>query len=465
MGESSHQSALRSAIQDRSGAVVVLGLGAVGLPLVRVLLEAGFSVVAADTDEERVRALAAGRSPFSHLSDAWLRDFCHHERVAWQRVAPGEPLEAPLPGETPRRLGIICVPTPLDERGDPDLHPLRAAAQTLAHSLLGPSLVVLESTTYPGTTRRLVAPLFEAAGWHVPQASAPAGNRSEPRQAWLAFAPERVDPGRGDPAGLHSPRLVGGLDEGATQSAQALYEALGYRVHTTPRAEIAEAAKLVENVYRAVNIALVNELKVSFAAQGIDIWEVLDAASTKSFGFQRFDPGPGAGGSCIPVDPRYLEFFAREGGVPVRLVELAGRIDRHMVDHVVDQLERALRSTAPQAKDPWQGTAILLLGVAYKPGVSMTTESPSLRLAARLQALGAQVRYHDPHVPGPVAVPGGAAIESVAAPVPWDRFRACVYLTDHPEFDLAEIAAHAPLLLDTRGKSVLAQAGDRYRRA
>ena len=476
------EASLRARLAERSATVCVVGLGAVGLPLVRLLIEAGFAVIAADADEERVRALSEGRSPLAHLGSAWLQTFASHPCLTWTSIRPGESIQ--VDGSDAIHVGIICVPTPLNESGDPDLRAMRSAARSLALSMQGPGLVLLESTTFPGSTRRIVAPEFVALGWTLPGLRAAGlgasqegkpkddpkgaqGGKESARVAWMAFAPERVDPGRGDPAALHSPRLVGGLEALGTELAETLYRSLGYRVHTTSRAEVAEAAKLVENVYRAVNIALVNELKVSLAAQGIDVWEVLDAAQTKSFGFQRFDPGPGAGGSCIPIDPRYLEHFAREGGVPLRLVELAGRIDRSMAPHVVYGLEQALRERfadlSPEA-DPIAGARILLLGVAYKPGVGMTTESPALRIAALLQARGARVQYQDPHVPEPVPMPAGEPLFSCEEPVDWQRFDACLYLTDHPEFDLAAIAAGARLLIDTRGKAELEGAGSRYLR-
>ncbi|HRV81861.1 MAG TPA: nucleotide sugar dehydrogenase, partial [Planctomycetota bacterium] len=331
--------------------------------------------------------------------------------------------------------------------GQPDLGPLESAAHTLGQSLAPECLVLLESTTYPGTTRNVLAPILREHG------------RSDASRVFVAFAPERVNPGHGDPAARGAPRLVGGLTPDATRLAQAFYQSLGYAVEVTARAEVAEAAKLVENVYRAVNISLVNELKLVFAAQGIDIWEVLDAAQTKGFGFQRFDPGPGAGGSCIPIDPRYLEYFARQGGVPAQLVELAGKIDAHMAEHVVHVLERA----ALQTGRALQGLRVLLLGVAYKPDVNITSESPSLRVAARLLRAGAQVSYCDPEVPGPLELaPGVWQTSRVLDAATMGSTDAMVYLTDHRAFALDTIAAFPGILVDTRGKRRLRDRAAHY---
>jgi UDP-N-acetyl-D-glucosamine dehydrogenase len=330
---------------------------------------------------------------------------------------------------------------------------VRAASASMGAALSGPALVSLESTTYPGTTREVLLPIFQDAGQRI----APESNRN----LWLTFAPERVNPGGEDPAARQAPRLVGGLDKASGELAELFYGALGFQTARTQTPEIAEAAKLVENVYRAVNIALVNELKVSLAAQGIDIWQVLDAAETKPFGFQRFNPGPGAGGSCIPVDPRYLEFSARRAGSPVRLVELAGQIDASMAEHVVNVCQRAL---ATQNKT-LAGSRILLLGVAYKAGVDIITESPALRIAACLAERGAAVAYHDPHVPGPLKTKAPDLVPNTS--LPWsdelfERFDAFVLVTDHGDLAYAPIAERAPLIVDTRGHKLLKQAGPRY---
>ncbi|MEZ6004888.1 MAG: nucleotide sugar dehydrogenase [Planctomycetota bacterium] len=444
MTESEPFQPLAQALADRSASVVVMGLGAVGLPLVALLLEAGFTVHGVDCDPATIESLRSGRVPLSHLAGPASEGLFGARRVTWHQVHPGQPLAKALP-ETPA-VGVICVPTPLDAAGAPDLEPVRQAARTLARSLPRPALVVLESTSYPGTTREVLAPLFAASGW-------------DEEHVAFAFAPERVDPGHGDPAARHAPRLVGGLDEVGGALARRFYTSLGFDVRMVERAEIAEAAKLVENVYRAVNIALVNELKVSFAAQGIDIWQVLDAAASKGFGFQRFDPGPGAGGSCIPVDPRYLEYFARRGGAPLRLVELAGEIDRSMTDHVLQTLERGLTAQGSRLS----GARILLLGVAYKADVDILTESASLRIARELLRRGAQVAYSDPLVPGPLE--WGAPEPARSLPLDAETlaaFDACIFLTGHSAWDLDLIARHAPLLVDTRGMATLRQAGDRY---
>jgi UDP-N-acetyl-D-glucosamine dehydrogenase len=436
---------MQVAVQNRTAQVVVMGLGAVGLALVRLLLDAGFSVLGVDPGEGIVGTLRAGRSPMRHFPDSWCVDMAGHKALRLVEALPADGLNS-----TPH-VAVICVPTPLRADGDPDLGAVRAATESLASALSGLALVSLESTTYPGTTREVLLPILEAAGHR----RAP----EDQRNLWLAFAPERVNPGGEDPAARHAPRLGGGFDGASGDLAAAFYSALGFETRRTQTPEVAEAAKLVENVYRAVNIALVNELKVSLAAQGIDIWQVLDAAETKPFGFQRFNPGPGAGGSCIPIDPRYLEFSARRAGSPVRLVELAGQIDASMAEHVVEVCVQALASKHKTL----HGSGVLLLGVAYKADVDIITESPALRIAGTLAQLGAQVAYHDPHVPGPLAGMGLVNPESVHwSPALFEQFDLFVLVTDHAALPYSEIEQGAPLIVDTRGHATLRKAGSRY---
>ncbi len=437
--------ALRAAIESRTARVVVMGLGTVGLPMVRLLLDAGFPVIGVDPGEALIDTLGQGRSPMAHYPDALCEDMAGHPNLTLAYSLPADGLDS-VP-----TVAIICVPTPLDPSGNPDLGAVRAATASLARSLRGPLLVSLESTSYPGTTRGVLLPILEAA-----ERSADPGPG---RDLWLDFAPERMNPGSEDAAAQEAPRLVGGLDGDSGLLAEAFYTSLGFQTRATQSPEVAEAAKLVENVYRAVNIALVNELKVSLAAQGIDIWQVLDAAGSKPFGFHRFNPGPGAGGSCIPVDPRYLEFSARQAGSPVHLVELAGRIDASMADRVVQVCGQALASKNKTV----QGSGILLLGVAYKPGVDILTESPALRVASGLAQLGAQVAYHDPHVPGPLEGMGLVNPSSVAWSASlFEQFDLLVLITDHAELPYAEIERGASLIVDTRGHETLRRAGSRY---
>ncbi len=438
--------ALRSAIEQRTAPVVVMGLGAVGLALVRLLLDAGFPVVGVDPGEGVVPVLREGRSPMAHFPESWCADMAGHGALQLFTELPPEGF-APLP-----HVGVICVPTPLDSEGQPDLRAVRSAAQALGIAIGGPALIALESTTYPGTTRQVLLPIMQAAGKQID---------GPKRDLWLTFAPERVNPGCGDPAALRAPRLVGGLDEPSGRLANVFYRALGFETRATESPEVAEAAKLVENVYRAVNIALVNELKLSLGAQGIDIWQVLDAADTKPFGFQRFNPGPGTGGSCIPVDPRYLEFAARRAGQPARLVELAGQVDASMPKYVVDVCERAL---ADQGKS-LDGSRILLLGVAYKPEVDILSESPALRIADELSGRGALVDYHDPHVPGPLPANGVAFVNGTSrslGDISFQSYAAFILVTDHKALPYERIAVEAPLIVDTRGNAVLRTAGPRY---
>jgi UDP-N-acetyl-D-glucosamine dehydrogenase len=325
----------------------------------------------------------------------------------------------------------VCVPTPLGPEREPDLGCVEAAALTLARTLRAGVLVVLESTTYPGTTRDVLGGIFAAAG------------RRPGRDVWLAYSPEREDPGRTDWTTRTTPKLVGGTCARSGVLAEALYGAAVERVHRVERAEVAEAAKLFENVYRAVNIALVNETKLALEAMGLDAWDVLDAAATKPFGFQRFTPGPGMGGHCIPIDPFYLAWAARRAGATTRLVEESGRINTELPGHVVERTRRALQ----QAGVELAGARVLVLGLAYKAGVDLCFESPSLALLDRFAEAGVrEVRWSDPLV---ASWPGRGASLSLERDVV-AGFDAVVLATDQPGFDRAAIAREARLLVDTR---------------
>src|SRR6185436_17980056 len=278
---------------------------------------------------------------------------------------------------------ISCVPTPLGSHLEPDLSYVEKTAQDIAKTLRRGQLVVLESTTYPRTTREVMLPKFEARGLKCGV------------DFFLAYSPEREDPGRKDFNTQTIPKLGGGIDPPSTEVAVALYRKAVKQVIPVSSAEVAESAKLLENIYRAVNIALVNEMKMVLTAMGIDVWEVIAAASTKPFGYQPFYPGPGLGGHCIPIDPFYLTWKAREVGMPTRFIELAGEINRHMPDYVVRRLSLAMNDRGKALK----GSRILVLGLAYKPDVDDVRESPSFELIEKLEQLGAQVDYHDPHVP------------------------------------------------------------------
>jgi UDP-N-acetyl-D-glucosamine dehydrogenase len=398
----------------------IVGLGYVGLPLAVAFAEAGHEVIGVDTDPAKAEALDAGRS--------------YIEDVADEALAPlGERLHA---GTEYAELGsceavVICVPTPLTGAREPDLTYLTGAATALASVLRAGQLVVLESTTYPGTTRERLQPILEGSGLSV------GGDFN------LAFSPERIDPGRTDYTVRTTPKLVGGLTEACAERARELYELVCDEVVVLSTPEAAELSKLLENIFRSVNIALVNELSQLCDRLGIDVWEVIDAAATKPFGFMRFDPGPGMGGHCLPVDPFYLAFKAREHDFYPEFIELAGKVNRAQPAYCTERIARALNA----AEKPVKGSKVLILGVAYKPGVGDVRESPALEMIGLLQELGAEVIYHDPHVPelpdlslASVNLEQGLADADIAAIV-----------TAHPQLDYEELLSEAPLVIDFRG--------------
>jgi UDP-N-acetyl-D-glucosamine dehydrogenase len=398
----------------------VIGLGYVGLPLLVAFAEAGSDVVGFDSDADRVEALAAGHTHVEDISD--------------ERLAPlRDRVEASVDAD---RLSscdalIICVPTPLTDNREPDLHYLTAAAETVASVLRRGQVVVLESTTYPGTTRDVLLPILERSGLRSGE------------DFQVAFSPERIDPGRTDYTLRNTPKLVGGLDAASTAAAASLYGTICDDVVVVSTPEVAELAKLLENVFRSVNIAFVNELSQLCDRLGIDVWEVVDAAATKPFGFMQFKPGPGMGGHCLPVDPFYLAHKAREVDFQPEFIELAGKINQTQPAYCVDLVSRAL-TEGGKALD---GSRVVLIGVSYKGGVGDTRESPALRIIELLRERGAIVSYHDPHVP---EVPG-FGLSSVELAPALAECDVAVLVTVHPEFDLAELASAAPVLLDLRG--------------
>ena len=445
---------LAARIDDGSVVVGVIGLGYVGLPLAKAFVDAGIRVVGFDVDEAKITALADRITYLTHLDPdlaATLRDSGLFEATTdFARLREPDAI-------------LICVPTPLGPHREPDLSYVEGTVRNQVAPALRPGqLVVLESTTYPGTTRDVVLPPLADAG--ASRGITPGEN------LFVAFSPEREDPGRQGHTTRTIPKLVGGLDDDSTTLAAALYRKAVAEVVEVGSAEVAEAAKLLENIYRAVNIALVNELKVLLTEMGVDVWQVIEAAATKPFGFQRFDPGPGLGGHCIPVDPFYLTWKAREVGRETRFIELAGEINHAMPVYVVDRVAEAL-NTPPTgaAPKPLRGSKVLVLGVAYKPNVDDVRESPAFELISLLKARGAEVAYHDPHVR--VAkrerVGGFDAMESVplTAEVLGSHDVALV-ATHHAAIDWDLVATHAPLIVDTRnvmagrsaavGKTVLA---------
>lgn len=430
----SHET-LAELIALRRARVAVIGLGYVGLPLIRAFHDAGFPVLGFDIDPAKITALARGENYLRHFG----ADF-----VA--AMLPTGRFEATADFSRLREADaiLICVPTPLDEKRpgyEPDLSYVERTSDAIAAALRAGQLVVLESTSYPRTTREVVLPRLEKTGLAC----------GDERGFYLAFSPEREDPGRKDHTTTTIPKLVGGIDAASGHLAAALYSAAFRTVVPVSSAEIAEAAKILENTYRAINIALVNELKVLFTAMGIDIWEVIDAARTKPFGFQPFYPGPGLGGHCIPIDPFYLSFKAREVGLPTRFIELAGEINHAMPDFVIARLVEALRNSSPP-RTP-ERARVLVLGLAYKPDIDDVRESPSFELIEKLRDLGAQVDYSDPHVPRTHTMRKyDLKMESVPLdPAMLAGYDAVIISTAHNAFDWRLIGSHAKLIIDTRG--------------
>ena len=400
--------------------VGIIGLGYVGLPLAVAFAEAGHDVTGVDVSERLVESLNAGHSQIEDIAD---------ERLA----AVGERLAATTDTSKLAECGaiLICVPTPLANQREPDLSYISEAGRALAAVLREGQLVVLESTTYPGTTRERLQPILEESGL------------TAGRDFYLAFSPERIDPGRTDYTIQTTPKVVGGLTDACRERAVALYSEICAEVVPVTTPEAAEMTKLLENIFRSVNIALVNELAVLCDRMGIDIWEVVDAAASKPYGFMRFEPGPGMGGHCLPVDPFYLAFKAREYDFPAEFVELAGKVNQHQPHYCVERIVRALNDAGKPARD----ARILLLGVSYKAGVGDMREAPAYKIAHLLRALGADVSYHDPHVAQI------AELDLTSVPLDEELGRcdiACV-ITAHPEVDYERVVAEAPLVVDFRG--------------
>jgi UDP-N-acetyl-D-glucosamine dehydrogenase len=408
--------------------VGVIGMGYVGLPLAVAFAEAGHDVVALDVDRLKVQALGSGSSYVEDVSDAQL-----------QAIAPR--LEATTHAAALTRCDavLICVPTPLTSNREPDLAPLVGAARALAGVLRQGQLVVLESTTYPGTTRERVAPILAESG-HV------AGVDFN-----LAYSPERVDPGRTDFTMRSTPKVVGGLTQACGDRAAALYEEVCDTVVRVSTPEAAELTKLLENIFRSVNIALVNELAMLCDRMQIDVWEVVDAAATKPYGFMRFEPGPGMGGHCLPVDPFYLSWRAREFDMATEFIELAGKVNQQMPYHCVAKVQRLLNG----AGKPVDGSTIAVLGVAYKPGVGDVRESPALKILSLLGALGARLRYHDEFV----AALGEHGLRSEPLQDALAGADLALIVTAHPGVDYDAAVAQVPLVLDLRGVTRHAGAG------
>ena len=414
-------------IQDGSAIIGVIGLGYVGLPLLHAFHNAGFRVIGFDVDPKKIDALRRGENYLKHLGPTMVKEMVTAGRfdVTDDFARLSEP-----------DVVISCVPTPLGSHLEPDLSYVEKTAEDIAKTLRKGQLVVLESTTYPRTTREIMLPKFEARGLKCGV------------DFFLAYSPEREDPGRKDMNTQTIPKLVGGIDPKSTDVATACYRKAIKQVIPVSSAEVAESAKLLENIYRAVNIALVNEMKVLLDAMGIDVWEVIEAAKTKPFGFQAFYPGPGLGGHCIPIDPFYLTWKAREVGLPTRFIELAGEINRMMPDYVVRRLSLAMNDRGKALK----GSKILVLGLAYKPDVDDVRESPSFELIEKLEALGAHVDYNDPHVPATHKMRHhDLHMKSVElSPQKIASYDCVLIATHHAAYDWQQIADNAKLIVDTR---------------
>ncbi len=423
-------------LKNRSAAIGIIGLGYVGLPLSLLLAEAGFKVTGFDIDQRKVDSLMAGQSYIFRIPG---------EEIQSVR-AKGFSATADFSQLTEQDAIILCVPTPLNEHHEPDMSYIVDTAKMIAPWLQAGQLVALESTTYPGTTEEVLIPLLEAGNKLGLKAQGPGGEPAESGVFYVAFSPEREDPGNTSVARHNIPKVVGGHEPIAAELAATLYEAIFTRAVRVSTTQAAEMTKLLENIYRCVNIALVNEMKVLALRMGIDIWEVIDAAATKPFGFQAFYPGPGLGGHCIPIDPFYLSWKAKEFGFHTRFIELAGEVNEAMPEFVVTQVARALNTR----KKPLNGSKVLMLGMSYKKDIDDLRESPSLTLIELLRDEGAEVVYNDPYHP---KVGRGRKYNLNMTSTPLENLGQydCVLIaTDHSDYDYGRIVRESQLVVDSR---------------
>lgn len=425
-----HAVDLHNRIRAKAALIGVVGLGYVGLPLSLTLAEAGVRVLGFDNDPEKPKSIIEGRT--------YLKQFSS-ERIAAVSKPGIFSATSDMSRLSEPDVILICVPTPLTKHLEPDLSFVKLTAKAIAAVLRPGQLVVLESTTYPGTTYEVLKPILETAGLTCGQ------------DVFLAFSPEREDPGNETHTTASIPKVVGADDEASRALACAVYESYGGRTVPVSTAATAEAVKITENIFRAVNIALVNELKVIYQRMGINIWEVIDAAKTKPFGFMPFYPGPGLGGHCIPIDPFYLTWKAKEYELQTEFVELAGRVNIAMPDYVIDVLARAIDKKNGRGLN---GAEVLIIGLAYKKNVDDLRESPSLRLIEKLEQRGSRVSYYDPYIP---VIPLTREHETLAGreSVEWDmdafsRYTVTLIATDHDGVDYRELVKHCPLVVDTR---------------
>jgi len=411
--------------RNKEAQIAIVGLGYVGLPLAVAMAEAGFHTVGIDKNEKRIKSLRRGESLITDVDSTRLKEAIKSGKLT---------ASLDFAGVKDSDAIIICVPTPLTRYREPDTSYIVEATERIVPHLRKGQLVVLESTSYPGTTEELIKPRLEAQGFEIG------------KHIYLAFSPERIDPGNKLYTLQAIPKVVGGVTENCTKVAKALYEQIIHAgVYTVSSPKVAEMAKLLENIFRNVNIALVNELAQLCDRMDIDIWEVIEAAKTKPYGFMPFYPGPGVGGHCIPVDPFYLSWKAREYDFRTHFIELAGEINTNMPAFVVSKLARLLN----RRQQPLNGAKILLLGIAYKADIADTRESPGLKLLSLLEKEGAVVSYHDPYVPQVTL--GGKRYESITLTEEvLQAMDAVVLVTDHSVFDYNFITGHCKLLLDTR---------------
>ena len=430
------KSSLEQKIESKKAVVGILGLGYVGLPLAREFASAGVKVMGFDIDEPKVKKLNSGKSILKTVSHGSVKKMVKSglftATVDMSKMKKADAI-------------LICVPTPLTENREPDMTYVEGSCRTIAKYLRKGQLVSLESTTYPGTTRELMKPILEAGGLK-------AG-----KDFHLAYSPEREDPGNKHFTTKTIPKVVGGLTPACKELARKLY---GHAIDTmvpVSSLEAAESAKILENVYRCINIAMVNELKMVFDRMGIDVWEVIRAASTKPFGFNAFYPGPGLGGHCIPIDPFYLTWKARQYGMPTRFIELAGEINTDMPHYVVQKVMEALNGK----KKSLNGSKVLVLGLAYKPDIDDVRESPSLELIELLKAGGAKVDYNDPYLPKTHKM-REYDLKMKSIPLTAAKLKSydCVLIsTNHSDYDYQWIVKHSKLVVDTRNATVGVKTG------
>ncbi len=419
---------LGDAIKARTARVCVVGMGYVGLPLARAFVAAKFPVVGYDIDVGKIESLSKGKSYIAQIPDAAIGDLKSSGRF----TASADPSVFAKADAI-----VICVPTPLTETRDPDLSYIVSTAEAIAKWLRKGQLVVLESTTYPGTTEDVVRPILERGGLRAED------------EFFLAFSPEREDPGNQQFETRTIPKVVGGAGPRSAALAADLYGSAVDRVVPVVSTQVAEATKILENTYRCVNIALVNELKILFAKMGIDVWDVIDASKTKPFGFQAFYPGPGLGGHCIPIDPFYLTWIARKYGMDTQFIELAGRINTGMPRYVFGKIGEALNTKGK----PYLGSKVLVLGLAYKRDIDDTRESPAFPLMEELVGAGCQVSFHDPFFKSlPEKRDYQMKLRRAELTEAEVSSQDCVVIvTDHSSYDYPWLVKHARLLVDTRG--------------